>query len=92
MNIIQIIVVISNIISLFLVNCKSSRKRLIAAIIGLATQPLWFIIAVYYGVWANIILACVFTFSWGFGIFNNINRDKKIYKEWEAIYQRSNIR
>lgn len=72
----QFTAAILGIIAIFLV----ARKNKWGLVVGLASQPFWFITTIYHQQWPLFILSIVYAGNWIYGIQNWFNTTNKYSK------------
>ena len=75
-NISQVGVAIFGVTSIILV----SKKNKWGFVLGLLSQPFWFITSFINEQWGVFFLSMVYTASWIFGIYEWFFKDKKVQK------------
>lgn len=47
-----------------------ARKNKWGLVIGLISEPFWFITSYLHGQWSIFLLTIVYSFSWAYGVYN----------------------
>lgn len=68
--------------AIWLVSRKETWRRW-GYILGLMSQPFWFVETIQYQQWGMLLLSCWYTYSWGQGIYNYWIKEEREKKERE---------
>ena len=67
----QIFIAVTGIVSLFLVNSSNPNRSKYACFFGLVAQPVWFHTSWQNEQWGVVVLAVLYTWAWGNGLYNH---------------------
>jgi hypothetical protein len=67
----QIAIAITGVTAVYLSQDTREEWRRYACLFGMASQPFWFYATAKAGQWGIFALCCLYTYSWGRGIWNN---------------------
>lgn len=67
----QIGIALFGVTAIFLTNLTDPLWRRWAPVFGMCSQPFWFWTSIIHEQWGMFFLVCLYTVSWGMGIYNN---------------------
>ena len=67
----QLLILVTGVLSIYLVGSPNAETRLKAGIIGLIGEPGWFITAFLNEQLGIMILAFIYSYNWGRVVYNN---------------------
>jgi hypothetical protein len=67
----QVLIFVFGVSAIFLVCAKTERVRRWGYIVGLAGQPFWFYQFYIHQQWIMFGIACAYTVSWIYGVWNH---------------------
>jgi hypothetical protein len=70
MDFAQIMLFVFGASAIYLVGRKDKFRKW-GFIVGMCGQPFWFYTQIIDKNWGIVALSCIYTFSWGMGIYNN---------------------